>query len=93
MSVSDPCKFRPRARLPQWCAEKVDAEHINLKTEVPSGLPAFLEIFVVPKKPRNRRGLWCSGDRALVHLHRIELKERKDSGSSREGAGGARRAF
>lgn len=64
----------------------------NLKTEVPACSLAVSEILVITKKPRKRRGLWSSGDRARVNLHPKELKERKDSGSSREGAG-ARRAF
>jgi hypothetical protein len=38
------------------------------------------------KKPRKRHGLRASGGRALVPLQRKELKERKDSGGSREGA-------
>jgi hypothetical protein len=45
------------------------------------------------KKPRKRDVLRASGGRALVPLHRKELKERKDSGVSREGAEGAGRAF
>jgi hypothetical protein len=45
------------------------------------------------KKPRKRRSLRTSGGRALVPLHRKELKEHKDSGSSREGAGGRGKPF
>ncbi len=46
----------------------------------------MLEIFAVTKKPCKRHGLGALGGRALLHLHRKERKELKDSGSSRERA-------